>query len=183
LVLSGITRYHEGSKKHLDNLFSWYFSLGIKSSGLGIKLYCIRKYMSKIYPLPNLLCLILLIQYQNKSGRRSRASPGVDLITLFRHKFTPSFYMLHNFIRIINICFIAKKRSRSQKSVSKFKFTSKKFYVIDTRPCLLLYNEPKPRTVYNCDSQQGSSFCVKNELRACSSPRTRVCIHNTLFSS
>ncbi len=61
--------------------------------------------------------------------------------------------MLDNFIRIINICFIAKKRSSSQKSVSKFKFTSKEFYVIDSWPCLLQYNEPKPMAIYTCDSQ------------------------------
>jgi hypothetical protein len=51
--------YHEGSKKHLDNLvlngdFLVLHCLGMGLSVSGIRLEWIGKYMSKFKPIPNL---------------------------------------------------------------------------------------------------------------------------------
>ncbi len=61
-ILSVITRYREGSKKHLDDPvpnsdFPVLHCLGIGSSVSGIRSYQIEKYMSKFQPIPNLICL------------------------------------------------------------------------------------------------------------------------------
>ncbi len=67
LVLSGIARYCEGSKKHLDDPvpngdFPVLQCLGIRSSVSGIRSGFIRKYKSKFQQMPNLRCLIRMEQ-------------------------------------------------------------------------------------------------------------------------